>query len=416
MTTVVAPDLSDPAVWEAGFPHELFTRLRRELPVFHHGLTPRVAEQVQRDFWVTTKHRHVQRLHRDTQSFTASGGPLIQPLDTFSSYPSIINMDPPEVNKRRKILSGAFTPRAVAKLEDGIRRRAKKMVDELCTDGGGDWVTQVAGKLPMTVIGDIVGIPDADRPRIFKLLDDILMTKAPNSGVKPEDEPAIYMQIFEYAMALTADKRANPVDDIWSSLCSAVATDENGNKYALEENELEIFFFILGLAGADTTKNALTACLRAFLDNPDQLERYRCDESVRSSAVEEVLRWTSPVAFWVRGTKVDVEMDGVEIPAGTRVMSVLASANRDEEVFADPFRFDISRTDNPHVTFGGGGPHYCLGAMLARAEIRAALDELLLRPLTIAIGDPTVTNPNLALNMNVYEHLPIEFTAAGAAG
>jgi cytochrome P450 len=407
--TAAAIDLSDPMIWANGFPDELFTRLRQESPVFHHELTTGVAEQVTRDFWVTTKHRHVQRLHRDTQSFTASGGPLIQPLDTFSSYPSIINMDPPEVNKRRKILSGAFTPRAVGKLEEGIRRRATKMVDELCSDGGGDWVTQVAGRLPMTVIGDIVGIPDADRPRIFKLLDDILMTKAPNSGVKPEDEPAIYMQIFEYATALTAEKRANPVDDIWSSLCTAVATDDSGNEYALEQMELEVFFFILGLAGADTTKNALTASISAFLDNPDQLERYRNDEAVRPLAVEEVLRWTSPVKFWVRGAKQDLDFDGHHIPAGSRVMSVLASANRDEEVFADPFTFDISRIENPHVTFGGGGPHYCLGAMLARAEIRAALDELLTRRLTMKIGEATVTNPNLALNMNVYEHLPIEF-------
>ncbi|MCV7281770.1 cytochrome P450 [Mycolicibacterium flavescens] len=409
MTTATV-DLSDPALWANGFPHELFTRLRRETPVFHHPSNDRVAEQVKREFWVTTKHEHCLRLHRDTESFTASEGPLIQPLETFSAFPSIINMDPPDVNRRRKILSGAFTPRAVAKLEEGIRRRAKKMVDELYDAGGGDWVTQVAGLLPMTVIGDIVGIPQEDRPRIFTLLDDILMTKAPNSGVAPEDEPAIYMQIFEYAMNLTAEKRKNPTDDIWSALTTATATDDDGTRYALEENELEIFFFILGLAGADTTKNALTACLRAFEDNPDQLARYREDESVRSSAVEEVLRWTSPVAFWVRGAKTDIEIDGEPIPAGARVMSILASANRDEDVFADPFRFDITRSDNPHVTFGGGGPHYCLGAMLARAEIRAALDEILTRPASFTVGEPTVTHPNLTLNMNVFEHLPIEFT------
>lgn len=409
MTTATV-DLSDPAVWANGFPHELFTRLRRESPVFHHVFTPRVEEQVRREFWVTTKHRHCVRLHRDTESFTASEGPLIQPLDTFSAYPSIINMDPPDVNKKRKILSGAFTPRAVAKLEEGIRKRAKKMVDELYQAGGGDWVTQVAGMLPMTVIGDIVGIPDADRPRVFNLVDKILMTKAPNSGVKPEDEPAIYMEIFEYATELTAEKRRNPVDDIWSTLATAVATDDSGEKYALEQMELEVFFFVLSLAGADTTKNALTACLKAFLDNPDQLDLYRRDESKRPSAVEEVLRWTSPVAFWVRGTKVDIEMDGEHIPAGSRVMSVLASGNRDEEVFPDPFKFDISREDNPHVTFGGGGPHYCLGAMLARAEIRAALDELLTRGVDFTLGDIAVTHPNLALNMNVFEHLPIEFT------
>jgi cytochrome P450 len=384
----------------------VFTQLRRESPIIHHEY----AEQVQRDFWVCTKHRHVLRIHRDTDSFTATDGPLIQALDTFSSYPSIINMDPPDVNKRRRIISGAFTPRAISKLEAGIRARAKKMVDELYSSGGGDWVTQVAGHLPMTVIGDIVGIPEADRPRIFKLVDDIIMSKSPNSGIKPEDEADIYMQIFEYASALTADKRSNPVDDIWSTLCSAISTDDEGSHYALEQNELEVFFFVLSLAGADTSKNALTAGLQAFIDNPDQLDRYRSDESVRSSAVEEVLRWTSPIAFWVRGAKVDLDMDGQTIPAGSRVVSMIASANRDEEVFPDAFIFDISRLDNPHVTFGGGGPHYCLGAMLARAEIRAAFDELLTRPATPTIGEPTVTYPNLGLNMYVYEHLPIEFT------
>jgi len=404
-------DLSDPALWANGFPHELFSELRRTTPVFHHEFTTRVAEQVQREFWVTTRHAHCVRLHRDTDSFTATGGPLIQPLDTFSSYPSIINMDPPDVNKRRKILSAAFTPRAVAKLEEGIRRRAKRMVDELYEAGGGDWVTDVAAKLPMTVIGDIVGIPESDRPYVFPLVDKILMTKAPDSGVPPEEEPAIYMEIFQYASSLSAEKRANPVDDIWSTLCTAKVTDESGaERYALEQMDLDVFFFVLALAGADTTKNALTACLRAFLDNPDQLELYRKDESVRATAVEEVLRWTSPVAFWVRGTKVDVEIDGVRIPAGSRVMSVLASGNRDEEVFEDPFRFDITRPDNLHVTFGGGGPHYCLGAMLARAEIRAALDELLTRDKDFTIGEVTVTHPNLALNMHVFEHLPIEFT------
>ena len=262
--TTAAIDLSDSAIWQAGFPHEVFTRLRQEAPLFHHELTPGVAAQVQRDFWMCTKHRHCVRIHRDTDSFTAADGPVVQTLDTFSAYPSIVNMDPPEVNKRRKILSSAFTPRAIAKLEEGIRWRAKAMVDELYAGGGGDWVTQVAARLPMTVIGDIIGIPEADRPRVDELVNDIVKTKDPNSGLRPEDEAGLYMELFQYAAALTADKRHHPTDDIWSTLALATATDDDGKQYALGENELEMFFFVLGLAGSDTTKNALTAGLQAY--------------------------------------------------------------------------------------------------------------------------------------------------------
>ncbi len=185
---------------------------------------------------------------------------------------------------------------------------------------------------------------------------------------------------------LTAEKRRNPTDDIWSTLTSAVVTDENGEQLSIPANELEIFFFVIAFAGSDTTKNALASGLQAFVANPEQIERYRDDEAVRSSAVEEVLRWASPVTFWTRSTKVDVEMDGITIPKGERVVAMLRSANRDEEVFDDPFTFDIGRAENPHVTFGGGGPHHCLGAMLARAEIRAVLDELLCRADDISLG------------------------------
>ncbi|OBB03392.1 cytochrome [Mycobacteriaceae bacterium 1482268.1] len=409
--TQSAIDLSDPAIWQNGFPHETFTRLRNSTPLFHHELTPGVAEQVQRDFWMCTKHRHALRIHRDTDAFTATEGPVVQPLETFDAYPSIINMDPPDVNRRRKILSGAFTPRAIAKLEAGIRDRAKTMVDGLYEAGGGDWVTQVASELPMTVIGDIVGIPEADRPVIFRLVENIVKSKSPSSGISPDDEAGFYMEIFQYASALTAEKRRNPVDDIWSALCIAGADGTDDAQYALAQNELEMFFFVLSLAGGDTTRNALTAGLQAFVENPDQAERYRRDEALRSTAVEEVLRWTTPIIYWVRGAKSDVEIDGQIIPAGSRVVAMLASANRDEEVFDNPFAFDIGRINNPHVAFGGGGPHYCLGAMLARAEIRAVFDELFGRDTMFILGDPIATYPNLGLNMYVYEHLPIEFGA-----
>jgi cytochrome P450 len=407
MPTTAPVDLSDTALWRNGFPDDLFTELRRERPIFHHELTDGVAKTVKRDFWMTTKHRHAQRIHRDTDSFTAVDGPLIQSIDVMTSVPTIIHMDPPDLTKRRRVMSHAFTPKAIGKLEEGIRRRATSLIDRLLAAGGGDWIEDVADVLPMSVIGDIIGIPEEDRSEIFDTLDRILSANSPDSKLTEQDQLDLFGKIFTYAFELTAEKRRNPVDDIWSTLASAVVTDESGEQLSIPANELEIFFYVLTFAGSDTTKNALASGLRAFVANPGEIERYRDDEAVRPRAVEEVLRWSTPVAFWTRSTKVDVEMDGVTIPKGERVVAMLRSANRDEEVFDDPFTFDIGRTDNPHVTFGGGGPHHCLGAMLARAEIRAVLDELLCRADDISLGPAKVAHPTLTNNMSIYDQMAI---------
>jgi cytochrome P450 len=409
--TASTVDLSDFGLWRNGFPDDVFTELRHTRPLFRHGMTAGVAKTVKRDFWMTTKHRHAVRLHRDYESFTAVEGPLIQPADLFSSYPTIINMDPPELNKRRKLISNAFNPRAIAKLENGIRARAARMIDGLLSNGGGDWIDDVADLLPMTVIGDILGIPEEDRPRIFDSLDRILKARSPGSKLTPQDGIDLFGTVFGYAMELTAEKRRNPTDDIWSTLASAVITGEDGEEFSLPSNELEFFFFVLTFAGSDTTKNALAIGLQAFVANPEQIERYRDDESLRPGAVEEVLRWASPVAYWTRTTAVDIEMDGQHIPKGERVVAMLRSANRDEEVFSSPFTFDIGRQPNPHVAFGGGGPHHCLGAMLARAELRAVFDELLLRGDGFALGPARVTYPNLTTNMSIYDEMPVTLTA-----
>jgi cytochrome P450 len=407
MPTTTPVDLSDSALWRNGFPDALFAELRRDRPLFHHELTDGVAQSVKRDFWMTTKHRHAQRIHRDTDSFTAADGPLIQGVGVVGSAPTIINMDPPELLKRRRVMSHAFTPKAIGKLEEGIRRRAAEMVDGLLRRGGGDWIDDVADVLPMSVIGDIIGIPEADRPEIFETFDRILDVAPSPDPVSQQNAAELFGKIFTYASELTAEKRRNPTDDIWSTLTSAVVTDESGEELSIPGIELEIFFFVIAFAGSDTTKNALASGLQAFVANPEQIERYRDDEAIRSQAVEEVLRWASPVMFWTRSTKVDVEMDGITIPEGERVVAMLRSANRDEEVFNDPFAFDIGRTENPHVTFGGGGPHHCLGAMLARAEIRAVLDELLCRADNIALGTPKVSFPDLTNNMTIFDALPI---------
>jgi cytochrome P450 len=262
----------------------------------------------------------------------------------------------------------------------------------------------------MTVIGDIIGIPEDDRPRVFDCLDRILKSRTPESQPTREQDVDFFGWIFNYAMELTAEKRRNPTDDIWSTLASAVITGDGGEQFSLATNELEFFFFVLAFAGSDTTKNALAIGLQAFVANPEQIERYREEETLRSGAVEEVLRWASPVAYWTRTAKVDIEMDGQHIPKGDRVVSMLRSANRDEEVFDQPFIFDIARQPNPHVAFGGGGPHHCLGAMLARAELRAVFDELLLRGDRIVLGEAKVTYPNLTTNMSIYDEMAISLT------
>ncbi|OMC43504.1 cytochrome P450 [Mycobacterium sp. IS-1264] len=404
--TDTAIDLAEPSVWASRFPDDMFAELRASTPVFHQHLTDRVRSTVGREFWVCTKHADVARVHRDHESFTATRGPLIQDVALFDSYPAIVSMDPPDHTIRRKVIARAFTRRAVAKLEEGIRARAKTMAAALREAGGGEFVDLAAG-LPISVIGDIVGIPDSDRPHVFGLIDRVLKTAGAQMSVPDGDDLLPFMELFQYASSLTAHKRDHPVDDIWSALCTTEITEESGESFLLPSNELEIFFFILGLAGADTTRNALCDGMRAFAANPDQIAVYRSDPDARRTAVEEVIRYSTPIMFWVRGATMNVMIGDVLIPEGARVVTMLRSANRDEDVFEDPYRFDIRRDPNPHQSFGGGGAHHCLGAMLARAEIRAALDEILLNTGAIEVGEPRLTLPDLCNNMTVYESLPV---------
>lgn len=399
-------DLAEPAIWASRFPDDLFAELRARTPVFHQRLTDDVRSAVGREFWVCTKHADVARVHRDYETFTATRGPLIQDVPMFDAYPAIVSLDPPDHTVRRRLITRAFTPRAVAKLEAGIRDRARTMAGALLESGGGEFVDLAAG-LPISVIGDIVGIPDADRPHVFGLIDRVLKTAGAQLSLPDGDDLLPFMELFEYARSLTAHKREHPADDIWSVLCTGEITGESGESFLLPSNELEIFFFILGLAGADTTRNALCDGIRAFVANPDQASIYRSDPEARRTAVEEVIRFSTPIMFWVRGATKDVMLGDVLIPEGARVVTMLRSANRDEDIFEDPYRFDIRRDPNPHQSFGGGGAHHCLGAMLARAEVRAALDEILLNTSGIEVGEPTMTLPDLCSNMTVYESLPV---------
>ena len=410
--TAAAVDLSDFALWRNGFPDELFAELRRTRPLFRHDLTPGVANTVQREFWVTTKHRHAVRLHRDTESFTAVDGPLIQPVAMFSSFPTIITMDPPDLNKRRKLISNAFTPRAIAKLEDGIRARAARMIDGLLAHGGGDWIEDVADALPMSVIGDIIGIPEEDRPRIFDMLrphpEGAMRRRRGRAG---RWNSSCSARSSNTRWSSPPKSGAIPADDIWSTLASAV--DHRRRRRAVQPARKRTRVLLLRAGVRRQRHHQERAGHRAAgVRRQPRADRAvsRARKTVRSSAVEEVLRWASPVAYWTRTTKVDVEMDGQHIPKGERVVSMLRSANRDEEVFESPFTFDIGRQPNPHVAFGGGGPHHCLGAMLARAESARCSTNCCCAATTSRLGPAKVAYPNLATNMSIYDEMAITLT------
>ena len=331
-------------------------------------------------------------------------GPLIQPADLFASYPTIITLDPPEQNKRRKLISSAFTPRAIAKLEDGIRARASRMIDDLLAAGGGDWIDDVADALPddrhrrhhrHSGTG-----PAAYLRRLRPHPEGSVARRATASM-----DTDLFATIFGYAMELTAEKRRNPADDIWSTLASGVITGDDGEQFSLAANELEFFFFVLAFAGSDTTKNALAIGLQAFVANPDQIERYRDDESAAAQ------RRRGGAAVGVAGGVLDAHHQGRR--RNGRSAHPQGRAGGVDAALGEPRRRGLRvavhlrhrRQPNPHVAFGGGGAHHCLGAMLARAEIRAVLDELLLRCDSITLGPAEVAYPNLTTNMSIYDEM-----------
>jgi cytochrome P450 len=254
----------------------------------------------------------------------------------------------------------------------------------------------------MHMIADIMGIPVADRDWLFGLTSDLLQGPEVSSDPSSDSFASIQIQMFEYAQELGRRKRAEPQDDIWTLLATVELETEDGESTALGETELDMFFFLLTIAGSETTRNAVAGGLIALLDHPEQLAMLRRDPEVMPTAVDEILRWSSPVAYFARRATRATEIEGVPIAEGDRVTLWYPSANRDETVFDDPFRFDIARTPNRHIAFGGGGPHFCLGANLARREITILFEELLARTTEVEIVAPptysglTIDSPVLA--------------------
>jgi cytochrome P450 len=402
-------DLTDPELYRHGFPHELFTSLRARGAVLRHPkvVLPRAPEGI--EFWAVLRHAEVQQANRDWETFSALSGPSIGGSTPEQAGHTLVSADPPTHTRLRKLISQGFTPRMIARLDERIETWATRIVDDVAERGECDFVRDVAYLLPMQLIADIVGIPEADRPWVFARTDTMMRAADPQSSVTEEDHALAQIELFQYASRLGEEKRAHPADDVWSILANAEVDNDAGDRTSLTEHELDMFFLVLSIAGSETTRNTISQGLLALVAHPEQFERLRTDPDVLDTATEEMLRWSSPVMSFGRTATVDVELGGEMIRAGDRITMWYPSANRDERVFDDPFRFDVARTPNPHVSFGAGGVHYCLGAHLARREIRAIYQELLARFATIEVtGEPTwmVAGPDQSVGVSI-DTLPV---------
>ena len=371
-------DLANRDLFRHGFPHHVFSLLRREAPVWRHPDTPGCAEIDHCRFWVLSKHEDIQAANRDAELFTAIDGPAMPPRPERRGL-MLVSMDGGAHTRQRKLISAGFTPRMTARLEDQARGWAVSIIESALERGTCDFVEDVAYKLPMHMIADIVGIPLEDRDWLFAKTNDFLRCTDPEHPVPKKEQVAIQIEMFQYAQKLSEEKRRRPQDDIWTLLGSVEVETDDGDSAKLSNTELDSFFLLLTVAGSETTRNAISLGLLALLDNPDQLERLRGDPTLMRSATEEILRWSSPVSFFRRTATRDTQIRGVPIAEGDNVTLWYPSGNHDESVFHDPFRFDLARTPNHHVAFGGGGPHFCMGAHLARREISILFDELLAR-------------------------------------
>jgi cytochrome P450 len=415
-TIITDIDLTDGSLYAQGFPHEVFRSLRAAGPVHRHREVDVVGPQYEGrlGFWSVVGHDEIELANRDWETFSALDGPSIGPTASKWRGHTIVSMDPPEHTRLRRLISAGFTPRMIGKLDDHISKRTDQILDAVEARGHCDFVSDVAYQLPMHIIADIVGIPDQDRPWVFERTDTMIRAMDPGLGMTVADRRAAEAELWEYARGLSAQKRDHPADDVWTILTQAEITGPDGEPTTLTPDELDLFFVILGLAGSETTRNAIAQGLMALVDNPDQMERLRREPELITSAADEMIRWASPVLCFGRTATRDVELGGQPISAGDRVILWYPSGNRDERAFVDPFRFDITRRPNPHVSFGGGGPHYCLGANLAKKEVQVMMNAVLRRFGDIELTGPPVwagAGPSTAVGVFV-DQLPVRLQPA----
>ena len=393
------PDVTTADLYLDGIPHERFAAMR-EAP----GLVWHPYEGKGGGFWAVTRHADVKEMSKAPEIYSSGiGHSNLWDLeaDALEARRSIIDTDAPDHTRLRRLVSKAFTPRNIRKWEETTRQIAVQLLDEFEAAGGGDWVDMVAAPLPIRVILSILGVPvedadflveisnylvegTSDRP---SLPDDAYGNTTP-VHLLPFGSPASHA-LYEYAEKIGAQRRAEPKDDLVTLLVEA---EEDGDR--LSASEYRNFFHVLVFAGNETTRTALTHGAMAFAENPGEWQRLLDDPELLERATDEVLRWATPVLHMRRTAACDTELAGTAISEGDKVVMWYCSANRDEAVFDDPYRFDIGREDNQHFAFGGGGPHFCLGAFLARMEISVLFDEMRKRRMCLEQRGDAVRAPS----------------------
>lgn len=399
-------DLLDRDVFTERVPHEWFAYLREHAPVYRH------PEPDGPGFWVITRYDDVVATNRDWETSSSDqdrGGvvgleELIEPGEFERGGKLMLTMDPPEHTRYRKLVNKGFTPRMINALEPHIRELAVEIVEGAIAKGTCDFVVDVAAELPLEAIAELIGVPLEDRHKIFEWSNRMIGSEDPEYIVSSDATTAAQVEMFMYAQQLADDRRREPRRDIVTTLLEA---EVDGDR--LSELDFNLFFLLLAVAGNETTRNAISHGLDALLAHPDQYALLVDDPSRVTVATEEILRWASPVMYFRRNTTRDHVLSDAEIAAGDKVSLWYISANRDDSVFDDPFTFDVTRTPNPHVAFGGGGPHFCLGASLARLEIRVLFEELAQRvPRLERAGDTQRLRSNF---INGIKHLPVALHA-----
>lgn len=403
-------NLLDPDRFVLGVPHEWFTYLRREAPVFKH------PEPGGRGFWVITRYDDVVTVNRDSQTYSSEqqrGGvtaleDLPPSADLASEGRMMLTMDPPDHTRYRSLVNRGFTPRMISALASGIRAAVGAILDRVIAKRDCDFVIEVAAELPLQVIAQLLGVPFEDRHKLFEWSNRMIGSRDPEYAVSEELVRSAAIEMFMYSGALAAKRREQPRDDIVTALLNA---DIDGDR--LSEVDFNLFFLLLAVAGNETTRNALAHGVNTLIDHPDQYRMLAENPALVPSATEEILRWASPVMYFRRNVTRDTEVRGQPIKAGDKVSLWYISANRDEQIFPEPFKFDVTRSPNEHVAFGGGGAHYCLGANLAKMEINIMLEELVKRVKSVErIGEVQRFRSNF---INGIKHLPVRMQPAAAA-
>jgi len=386
-------DLTDLGLFAAGFPDDVFTVLRREAPVWWHEPTSHTPDGV--GFWVVSRHVEMLSMASDAATFSSAGAPdaagggtLIEDLPYGFAAGVLLNMmDDPRHHRIRRLLTPAVAPRALALLEPELRTRTAAILDAVVPRGRCDFLLDVAVELPLQAIAMLMGIPDEDRHDLMAWTNATLTYDDRELGSRSTSSEQAAAAMATYGTALIERKRGEGGDDIVATMALATIEDEEGRPEPLSDLELLMFFNLLIAAGSETTRNAIALGMAALIEHPEQWDLLRRDPSVLPTAVEEVLRWSSPTLYNRRTATHDVEVAGEKIRTGDKVTLWWASANRDEDVFDEPFAFDVRRSPNPHVAFGHRS-HFCLGANLARLEIRIMLEELLARFERLSLDGP----------------------------